>query len=292
MCAFKIKKILFFDIETSGLHMLEDVVLQVSMLEYMNTGTTEPGSIKCEMNAYIDPRIDGMVEGKDFTISKEASDLHLITIDQLNKTSINGTKVIGFKEMWLKYFEPALKDCDAIGTYNGTTFDIPFILNNVKRFFGEYSVEYQEAQNLFVGKTSVDCYAIETQLNSRTLEAVYTRYYPDEPIEQIGSVHNSLTDIWATVKIYEAQKKQTQVRKSPNGLDDFVTDLICTNNSMVLERGGNYKGKLMMNFGKYKGKPVNEVIKMDRNYFKWYWENVVSPAGHVYFTNYVKTNPV
>ena len=66
----KIKKILFFDIETSGLHMLEDVVLQVSTLEYMNSGTLEPGSIKCEMNAYIDPRRDGLEYGKDFTISK------------------------------------------------------------------------------------------------------------------------------------------------------------------------------------------------------------------------------
>ncbi len=284
----KIKKILFFDIETSGLHMLEDVVLQISILEYMNSGTLEPGSVKSEVNVYIDPRIDGMVEGKDFTISKEASDLHLITIDQLNKTSINGTKVIGFKEMWLKYFVPALKDCDAIGTYNGTTFDIPFILNNVKRFFLEHSVEYQEAEKLFIGKTSVDCYAIETQLNSRTLESVYNRYYPDQPIEQIGSLHNSLTDIWATIKVYEAQKKQTQVRKSENGINDFVTDLICTNNSMIMERGGNYKGQLMMNFGKYKGKPVLEVIDQDRNYFKWYWENVVSPTGKVYFTNYKK----
>lgn len=267
-----IKNILFFDIETSGLNIKEDKILQISGFLYDYTGRNKNLKEQTKFNVYIDPRKD--FSNLSLNISKDASNLHGITTDYLDE---NSDKTISLKEFFETIFKPLIEDqnVNALGTYNGTTFDIPFLIENLK------SIGYDgnEIEKLFLGLYNIDSYFIETKLTSRKLEDVYEKYTGTS----LNSAHNSYFDIEATLEVFKNQFSLTKFDES-----SMIQPILCTNNSFIIDSGGIYKEQPIINIGKYKGKLVTEVIENDRNYMTWYWNNVVSLPGRKYLTEYLQ----
>ena len=275
-----IKNILFFDIETSGLNIKEDKILQISgfLYDYNSNKIIED----TKFDVYIDPRKDFSNTNFTLNISKDASDLHGITTDYLDN---NKDKTISLKQFFETIFKKLLIDenTNAIGTYNGTTFDIPFLIENLK------SIGYDgnEIEKLFIGLYNVDSYIIETKLTSRKLEDVYEKYTGTSPdsIKKDGiKFHNSYFDIEGTLEVFKAQTGLSKYNQ-----ESMIQPILCTNNSFIIDSGGIYKEQPIINIGKYKGKLVTEVIENDRNYMTWYWNNVVSVPGRKYLTEYLQS---
>lgn len=268
-----IQNILFFDIETSGLNIKEDKILQISgfLYDYSNTQKIIEDT---KFDVYIDPRKDFSNTNFTLNISKDASDLHGITTDYLDN---NKDKTISLKQFFETIFKKLLIDenTNAIGTYNGTTFDIPFLIENLK------SIGYNgnEIEKLFIGLYNIDSYIIETKLTSRKLEDVYEKYTGTS----LNSAHNSYFDIEATLEVFKNQFSLTKFDES-----SMIPPILCTNNSFIIDSGGIYKEQPIINIGKYRGKLVTEVIENDRNYMTWYWNNVVSVPGRKYLTEYLQ----
>ena len=242
------------------------------MYDYLNTQKIIEDT---KFDIYIDPRKDFSNTNFILNISRDASDLHGITIEYLDK---NLDKTISLKQFFETIFEKLLIDenTNAIGTYNGTTFDIPFLIENLK------SIGYNgnEIEKLFIGLYNIDSYIIETKLTSRKLEDVYEKYTGTS----LNSAHNSYFDIEATLEVFKNQFSLTKFDES-----SMISPILCTNNSFIIDSGGIYKEQPIINIGKYRGKLVTEVIENDRNYMTWYWNNVVSVPGRKYLTEYLQS---
>ena len=271
-----IRNILFFDIETSGLNIKEDKILQISGFLYDYSGQNKELKEQTKFDVYIDPRKDFSNNNTNFNlnISEDASNLHGITIEYLDN---NSDKTISLKDFFENTFKKLLLDenTNALGTYNGTTFDIPFLIENLK------SIGYDgnEIEKLFLGLYNIDSYLIETKLTSRKLEDVYEKYTQ----KSLNSAHNSLFDIEATLEVFQSQSGLSKFNE-----ESMIQPILCTNNSFTIDSGGIYKDQPIINIGKYKGKLVTEVIEKDRNYMTWYWTHVVSLSGRKYLTEYLK----
>lgn len=267
-----IRNILFFDIETSGLNIKEDKILQISGFLYDYSGQNKDLKEQTKFDVYIDPRKD--FPNLSLNISRDASDLHGITIEYLDK---NSDRTISLRQFYETIFIRLLNDknTNALGTYNGTTFDIPFLIENLKSI----GYEGNEIEKLFLGLYNIDSYLIETKLTSRKLEDVYEKYTGNS----LNSAHNSLFDIEATLEVFQSQTGLSKFNE-----ESMIQPILCTNNSFTIDSGGIYKDQPIINIGKYKGKLVTEVIEKDRNYMTWYWNNVVSLSGRKYLTEYLK----
>ena len=267
-----IRNILFFDIETSGLNIKEDKILQISGFLYDYSGQNKDLKEQTKFDVYIDPRKD--FPNLSLNISRDASDLHGITIEYLDK---NSDRTISLRQFYETIFIRLLNDknTNALGTYNGTTFDIPFLIENLKSI----GYEGSEIEKLFLGLYNIDSYFIETRLTSRKLEDVYKKYTGNS----LNSAHNSLFDIEATLEVFQSQTGLSKFNE-----ESMIQPILCTNNSFTIDSGGIYKDQPIINIGKYKGKLVTEVIEKDRNYMTWYWNNVVSLSGRKYLTEYLK----
>lgn len=267
-----IRNVLFFDIETSGLNIKEDKILQISGFLYDYSGQNKDLKEQTKFDVYIDPRKD--FPNLSLNISRDASNLHGITIEYLDK---NSDRTISLRQFYEAIFIRLLNDknTNALGTYNGTTFDIPFLIENLK------SIGYDgnEIEKLFLGLYNIDSYLIETKLISRKLEDVYEKYTGIS----LNSAHNSLFDIEATLEVFQSQTGLSKFNE-----ESMIQPILCTNNSFTIDSGGIYKDQPIINIGKYKGKLVTEVIEKDRNYMTWYWNNVVSLSGRKYLTEYLK----
>lgn len=281
----KIKNILFFDIETSGLNIKEDKILQISgfLYDYSDTHKIMEDT---KFDVYIDPRKD-FPNNTNFNlnITEAASNLHGITIDYLDK---NSDSTLSLRQFYENIFKPLIEDknTNAIGTYNGTTFDIPFLIENLKNI----GYDGSDIEKLFIGLYNIDSYIIETKLTSRKLEDVYEKYTGISPNtikidnqDNMEGFHNSYFDIEATLKVFQAQTGLSKYNE-----ESMIQPILCTNNSFIIDSGGIYKEQPIINIGKYRGKLVTEVIENDRNYMTWYWNNVISIPGRKYLTEYLQ----
>jgi DNA polymerase-3 subunit epsilon len=226
------KPIIFFDIEATGLNISTDRIVELSYIMIDVDGSEEEKTMR------FNPCIP---------ISEEASRVNGIT----NEDVADCPK---FKEKahdLAKLFER----CDLAG-FNSNLFDVPLLVEE----FIRAGVDFDISKCRFV-----DVQNIYHKMERRTLSAAY-KFYCQKDLE---NAHTAAADTRATYEVLKAQLDMySDDLKNDVG---FLADFSKRNNNVDLAGRivYNEQGVEVINFGKYKGKPVADVFRRDPGYFAW-----------------------
>jgi len=225
------KPLAFFDLETTGLNIALDRIVEISIVKIMPNGDKE---IKTKL---INPTIP---------IPKEVSLVHGITDEDVKDKAT-------FKEV-AHELNQFIEGCDFAG-YNSNKFDIPLLAEEFLRAEIDFDVS---KRNL------IDVQNIFHKMERRTLSAAYKFYCGKE----LKDAHSAEADTTATYEILEAQ---IGMYDDLNGDVKFLGEFSqMTKNVDLLGRiVYNSKGVEVFNFGKHKGKPVVEILEKEPGYYSW-----------------------
>jgi DNA polymerase III subunit epsilon len=233
-----------FDIETTGVNVGSDRIIEICILKVNPDGTEEVKTLR------INPGIP---------IPKEASDIHGIYNKDVKDCP-------GFKEV-APDLAQFLKNCD-LGGYNSNKFDIPLLVEE----FYRAKVDFEIANRRFV-----DVQNIFHKMEPRTLKAAYKFYCGKDII----NAHSAEADTRATYEVLLSQiEKYDGVKYEDNkGKTSIpvVNDVQALHEFSVNNRNADLVGHVVFdengvevfNFGKYKGKSVAEVFQKEPQYYDW-----------------------
>jgi DNA polymerase III subunit epsilon len=225
------RPIVFFDIEATGLSIIHDRIVQISLLKIFPDGNEE---IK---NFLFNPEI---------SIPEEVIAIHGITNEKVKDQPL-------FKEK-AKEIDQFLKDCD-LGGFNLLKFDVPMLLEEFIRAGMDFDIDQ---------RSIIDVQAIFHKMEQRTLTAAYKFYCEKE----LQNAHDAEADTKATWEVFNAQlARYEQLSKDLPGIISFIGN----NNRVDLEGRivKNDKGEEIFNFGKHKGKKVTQVFETEPSYYNW-----------------------
>lgn len=226
------KKLVIFDLETTGLDKEKDQIIQFSGLKL--EFTENKYNIIETLDLLICP--DG-----EFSISIQAYMKHGIHPNDLK----DKPHLAEVADQIIEF----IGDNDVL-TYNGTNFDIPFLINQLNRVGKTID---------FLSRKCYDVYAEEKRRHGMRLGDVFTRYTGMTMDEAGYKAHDALGDSMATFDIFKKQMEQ-----QPFGPEDMV----CEDNVIV---NSEFQGKQQpcFNIGKYKDLPVAYIASFDQGYLHW-----------------------
>lgn len=224
--------IVFFDIESTGLDIARDRIVEISAVKVMPDGREE---IKTKR---INPTIP---------ISPEAQAVHGISNEDVKDCPV-------FKQI-AKSLAQWMEGCD-IGGYNSIKFDIPLLAEEFLRAGVDFD---------FRKRKLVDVQNIFHKMEQRTLVAAY-RFYCNKDLEQ---AHSAEADTLATYEVLKAQLDRYQ--------DTLKNDIGFLADFSLKNRNLDYAGRIVLNdkdipvinFGKHKGKAVEQVLREEPSYYAW-----------------------
>ncbi len=221
----------FFDLESTGIDVVKDRIVEISVLRVNPDGSRQ---IKTHR---MNPTIP---------IPIEASKVHGIYDEDVATEPT-------FKDLAKELFE-FMDPCDLAG-FNSNKFDVPMLLEEFIRVGLSFSID---------NRALIDVHRIYTLFEKRTLEAAY-KFYCDKTLE---NAHSAEADTTATYEVLMGQleKYAGELKADVQFLHDF------SNEERFLDSGRRFiftGGKACFNFGKYKGKTVEEVLRTDPGYYNW-----------------------
>ena len=179
------RPIVFFDLETTGVNIVKDRIVEISILKVFPNGNKE------SKTWIINPTIP---------IPNETTQIHGITDEKVKNEPT-------FKELFLKIYD-LIKDCDLAG-YNSNKFDIPLLIEEFLRCDKNFSINNFKA---------IDIQNIFHKMEQRTLSAAYKFYCNKELI----NAHSAEADTVATYEILLAQlEKYDELKNDTNFLSEF-----------------------------------------------------------------------
>lgn len=224
--------IVFFDIESTGLNISYDRIVELSALKILPNGDQELKTRR------LNPTIP---------ISPEAQAIHGISDADVKDCPT-------FKEV-AKSLATWMKGCDFAG-YNSIKFDIPMLAEEFLRAGIDFD---------FRKRKLVDVQVIFHKMEQRTLSAAY-KFYCNKNLD---NAHSAEADTVATFEILESQLDMysTTLENNVDFLSKFSTrsNLLDYAGRIAL----NEKEVPVFNFGKHKGKPVFEIFKNEQSYYDW-----------------------
>jgi DNA polymerase-3 subunit epsilon len=258
MAKFSLKKpIVFFDIESTGLNVIRDRIVQIALIKY-SPNKEEPEQLEMLINPGI-------------PISKEAMEVHGITpADVANKPT--------FHQVANK-LEDFIGNSDLAG-YNSNRFDIPMLMEEFARAGIEFEIDH---------RNTIDVQRIFYKMEPRTLKAALKYYCGKE----LTDAHDALADVKATVDVLLGQLEryngedyidkdgftfEAPIKNDMDALNEFTNDLNIVDVTQRLKFDENKK--IVFNFGKHMGQEVGKTLYKDRQYLNWILEKE--------FTNQVK----
>ncbi|WPQ65702.1 3'-5' exonuclease [Chitinophaga sancti] len=146
-----------------------------------------------------------------------------------------------------------MDNCDIAG-YNSNRFDIPLLVEEFLRTGLEFDVK---------GRKFIDVQKIFHLMEKRTLSAAY-KFYCDKNLE---NAHSAEADALATYEILEAQlDRYEQLQSEVEPLAEFTKEeeYVDFARRMIMQNGTE-----VFNFGKYKGRAVRDVLKIEPQYYDW-----------------------
>jgi len=223
--------LLFFDIESTGLNVATDRIVEISAVKVFPNGDTETKTRR------INPTIP---------ISPEAQAVHGISDED-----VAGEPT--FKQV-ARSLAQWMEGCDIAG-YNSMKFDIPLLCEEFLRAGVDFD---------FRKRKLVDVQNIFHKMEQRTLVAAY-RFYCDKDLTK---AHSAEADTMATYEVLMAQlDRYPELKNDVQFLADFSTKSKFADYAGRIVY--NEKDEPVFNFGKHKGKPVKEVLQTESSYYSW-----------------------
>ena len=225
------KPICFFDLETTGIDITKDRIVEISILKVYPNGNKE------SKTWLVNPTIP---------IPKAASDVHGITDERVVCEPT-------FKEL-AKQIHNMIKDSDLAG-YNSDRFDIPLLAEEMLRAEVDFDLG---------NRVSVDVQTIFHKMEQRTLSAAYKFYCGKDLID----AHTASADTNATYEILKAQlDRYDSLENNIKKLSEFTYRKQIADFAGFI--GYNDKGEEIFTFGKHKGKRVEDIFDEEPGYFGW-----------------------
>ena len=224
--------LVFFDLETTGINITRDRIVEISVLKVHPNGKEETKTRR------INP---------EMPIPPESTAIHGITDDDVKDCPT-------FKQV-AKSFADFLEGCDMAG-FNSSRFDVPLLTEEFLRA----GVDFDASKRKFI-----DVQIIFHRKEQRTLEAAYAFYCN----KKLDNAHSAEADVLAT---YEVLKSQLDRYSDLENDVNFLSKEYSSFNNNVDLAGRiilNDKGVEVFNFGKHKGKSVTEIFKKEPSYYSW-----------------------
>ncbi len=225
------KPIIFFDLETTGTNITHDRIVEISLIRISPDGT------EMEKSRRINP---------EMPIPAEATAIHHITDEDVANAPT-------FKQV-AKDLAKIFTGCDIAG-FNSNRFDIPMLDQEFQRAGVKFD---------FSKPRMIDVQTIFHKKEQRTLVAAYKFYCGKD----LDGAHSATADTRATYEVLKAQLDRYA---------DLPNDMASLSEYSSQNRNVDLMGRLIyndegveiINFGKYKGSPAEEVLKRDPGYFNW-----------------------
>ena len=224
--------LVFFDLETTGINITHDRIVEISFLKVDPNGKEEIKSRR------INP---------EMPIPPQSTAIHGITDEDVKDCPT-------FKQV-ARSLADHLEGCDLAG-FNSSRFDVPMLAEEFLRA----GVDFDMSKRKFV-----DVQIIFHKKEQRTLEAAYV--FPCN--KKLENAHSAEAD---TIATYEVLKSQLdRYPDLTNDIEVLSKDYSSFNNNVDFAGRIIYndKGVEVFNFGKHKGKPVSEILKREPSYYSW-----------------------
>jgi len=223
--------LVFFDLETTGIDVAVDRIVELTFLKIYPNGDEESRTIRVNPTVPIPPA---------------ASMIHGIRDEDVKDAPT-------FSEI-VRTIAKIIEGCDFAG-YNSNKFDIPLLAEEFLR--ADVDIDLKK-------RKFVDIQVIFHKKEQRTLGAAY-KFYCDK---ELKNAHTSEADTRATYEILKAQLDHYS--DLPNDIDELSKYSSHNRNADFLGRiVFNEDGQEVFNFGKYRGQLVDDVLKKDPSYYGW-----------------------
>jgi len=225
------KPICFFDLETTGINTAKDRIVEISIIR------VEADAKEIVKTWRVNP---------EMPIPKESSEIHGIYDEDVKDEKT-------FKELANEVFE-MIKDADLAG-FNSNRFDVPLLAEELLRAGIDFDLKTNQM---------IDIQNIFHKMEPRNLTAAY-RFYCDG---DLTNAHSAEADTRATYEIFKAQIEK---------YSDLPKDMKALSNFSAYYKAADFQGRIIyndkneevINFGKFKGQRVVDVLKKDPGYYGW-----------------------
>ena len=253
------KPLVIFDLETTGLDIVKDRIIQISYIKVFPDGREERG------NYLVNPE-------------KPIPDV-VVQLTGISNEDVQGQPT--FKEI-AQTINKIFADSDIAG-YNSNHFDVPLLAEEFLRA----NIDFD-----FSKRNMIDVQTIYHKMERRNLAAAY-KFYCGRKMEEDFTAHRADEDTEATYRVlqgeldmYTAERQEEPERILQNDMK-FLAEFSRMNNNVdfagrivwgelkdragknILDKDGNPIMTEMFNFGKYKGTPVTTVLNIDPGYYSW-----------------------
>ena len=253
------KPLVIFDLETTGLDLVNDRIIQISFIKVYPDGKEERGDYLVNPEKPIPSEISALTGISDADVANAK------TFKQLSSE-----------------LEAKFKGCDFAG-FNSNHFDIPLLAEEFLRSGIDFD---------FAKCRLIDVQTIFHKMERRNLAAAY-KFYCGRKMEEDFAAHHADQDTEATYRVlqgeldrYNPLTAETPDRALPNDMDylaefsktnnyvDFAgriiwKEMVDAKNETIKDKDGKPLMHEVFNFGKYKGWDVAEVLKRDPGYYSW-----------------------
>ncbi|MFZ4523415.1 MAG: exonuclease domain-containing protein, partial [Bacteroidales bacterium] len=238
------KPIAFFDLETTGIKVATDRIVEIGIVRQQVDGTTKIKTLR------INP---------EMPIPPEVTEIHGISDEDVKDCPT-------FKQVAHELAQ-FLENCDLAG-YNSNHFDIPMLVEEFLRADVDFDLK---------GRRFVDVQNIFHKMEPRNLSAAYKFYCSKELI----NAHSAEADTVATYEILKAQLDRyanvTIKDKKGNVTTPVINDIKALSDFTFSNRAVDLIGHIVyndknvevFNFGKHKGKAVSQVLAEEPSYYSW-----------------------
>ena len=238
------KPIAFFDLETTGIKVATDRIVEISIVRQQVDGTTKIETLR------INP---------EMPIPPEVTAIHGISDADVKDCPT-------FKQV-ARELAQFLDNCDLAG-YNSNHFDIPLLVEEFLRAEIDFDLK---------GRRFVDVQNIFHKMEPRNLAAAYKFYCSKELV----NAHSAEADTMATFEILKAQLDRyaevTFKDRKGNMTQPVINDIKALSDFSYATKAVDLIGHIVyneknvevFNFGKHKGKAVAQVLKDEPSYYDW-----------------------